>query len=272
MVPAHDEAAVIDRLLDSLLDPGFGQAQAELVVVANGCADDTAGRVRRRGLRVLELGVGSKVDALNAGDAAVTAFPRFYVDADIELSAGALGACAAGLEESGALVCAPRALFDDTAASRLVRAFYRHLRTTPYITSTLVGLGVYGLSEQGRARFGAFPALVADDLYVSGLFDETERLVVEAATFTVRTPRSLRALLAVRVRVYYGNAEMAARGAQGNVRPATAAGGLRVLLAAPDRAAAVVYYAVNALAKARARALARRASAFVWARDDSSRS
>ena len=60
-------------------------------MAANGCTDDTVARARAfPGVTVLDLPTPGKVDALNAADAAATAFPRIYLDADIELREGAL--------------------------------------------------------------------------------------------------------------------------------------------------------------------------------------
>lgn len=267
VVPAHNEATVIDRLLRGLapLD------DLEVVVVANGCTDDTAARARRHpGVRVLELADGGKPGALRAGDDAATAFPRFFVDADVQLDHASLLACAQAMTAAGAPAAAPRIVFDDSRSSRVVRAFYRHVRTTPYVTDGLIGLGVYALSEQGRSRFDAFPDLVADDLFVSGLFTPSERLVVDEASFTVQVPRTVRSLVDVRTRVYYGNAEAARAGSSGTLSAQAAGDSARDALRTRDRGAVLAYYGVNAWAKLRARSALRRGS-FFWLRDASSR-
>ena len=91
IIPAYNEGQVIERCLDAVLadaKPG----EFEIVVVCNGCKDDTAERARRYGDRVtvVETPVGSKIGALNLGDDHATRFPRFYVDADIQLTAHAM--------------------------------------------------------------------------------------------------------------------------------------------------------------------------------------
>src|SRR5688500_5793780 len=91
VIPAHNEAAAIQRTLAEFVQLAQG-GELEVIVVSNGCTDDTATRARAVGawVRVLETPVGSKSLALNLGDHAATAFPRFYVDADVRISAESL--------------------------------------------------------------------------------------------------------------------------------------------------------------------------------------
>ena len=61
MIPAHNEGQVIRRLLEQLItgaDPG----EMDIIVVANGCADDTAEVAASFGptVRVLTLPIASK--------------------------------------------------------------------------------------------------------------------------------------------------------------------------------------------------------------------
>ncbi|MDQ3485260.1 MAG: glycosyltransferase, partial [Actinomycetota bacterium] len=79
-ISAHDESGVIGRCLRSLLRHGAID-DVEVVVVANGCRDDTAERARDfadriPGLTVVELGPAGKIGALNVGDARARKFPR----------------------------------------------------------------------------------------------------------------------------------------------------------------------------------------------------
>lgn len=276
VVPAHDEETVITRCLAFVADllPG----EAEVVVVANGCTDRTAelaGRVP--GVRVLDVPAAGKAGALNAGDAAVAAFPRVYLDADITVSAAALRAVVAALARPGVEAAAPTVRFDLTGVSPGVRAFYRTYRAMPYLSEAMIGTGFYALSAAGRARFEVFPELTADDLFVQRSFAPAERAVVPGEFFTVRVPRDLRSLLAVRTRVAAGNAELAAAGAQ-REQPATArsTGGSLGALAGllrrePRRAGGVgVYVAVTAISRLRARRAAATGRAG-WERDLSTR-
>ena len=272
VVPAHDEAAVITerlRLLTADLAPG----EVEIVVVANGCTDDTAALARRvPGVQVVELDLASKTAALNAGDLATRAVPRIYLDADIELPTRSLRVLAEALGTDRPVVAAPRVSFDVSRSSWAVRAFYRVFEQLPYVRDQLVGLGVYGFSESGRRRFERFPDLVADDLFVQRLFAPAERLVVDAP-FRVSAPRDLRGLLAARTRVARGNRELAARAGALQLDGApTTSSTTRALVGLSRRPvlwpALLVYVAVTAQARRRAAAAPAGAS---WERDESSR-
>ncbi|MET8156568.1 glycosyltransferase [Sphaerisporangium sp. NPDC005289] len=91
IIPAHNEARVIGRLLSRLLAEA-SKDEFDVVVVANGCDDDTASVARGFGVRVVETPVPSKREALRLGDEAAAAHPRVYVDADIEMGTADLRA------------------------------------------------------------------------------------------------------------------------------------------------------------------------------------
>lgn len=188
----------------------------EVIVVPNGCTDDTAQIAQRAsaehaGIRVVELSRGSKSAALNAGDEAATAYPRIYLDADIELSPTALPALIAALTTPVARVASPRIRFDTAHADPLVRSFYRVFARLPYVRDGLIGLGVYGVSAAGRARFERFPDVIADDLMIQRLFAPQERTIVDGE-FVVRVPADIASLVRVRSRVGRGNAELSRSG------------------------------------------------------------
>ena len=141
----------------------------------------------------------------------------------------------------------------------------------------MVGSGVYALSEQGRARFGEFPPITADDQFVQQQFEPAElRAVGDAARFIVHPPRSLRGLVAVRARVYRGNNELAASGLAGVGPPPSGAKTVLRLARQPRRAPAVaIYVAVNLLARRRAARAAATPDGgtgpATWERDESAR-
>ena len=93
VIPAHNEGAVLARSLQRLLS-GSAPGELDVVVVPNGCSDQTAEVARRAGVRVLETPVAGKVNALRLGEAACRTFPRVYLDADKSgtLTAGDLSA------------------------------------------------------------------------------------------------------------------------------------------------------------------------------------
>lgn len=206
VVPAHNEQRSIAACLAPIASAA-AEGTLELVVVCNGCTDETAEIARSfPGVRVVELPVGSKPAALRAGDGCVEALPRLYLDADVELPLESALAVLRRLRD-GAVAARPPIRYDASGASWLVRRYYRARGRIPAVLGSLWGAGVYGLSAAGRGRFGEFPDLVSDDLWVDQLFSEHEVEIVECAPVTVTTPRSARDLLTVLSRVYRGKAE-----------------------------------------------------------------
>ncbi len=268
VIPAHNEEQVIGRCLRALQD-GVEAGELEIVVVANGCADDTVETARSAVplVRVVTLAEASKIAALNAGDAVATAFPRAYVDADVELSASSLRAVVEDLNRTGFHYGGPQPSFELADRPWYVRLFYRAFHALPYAANEPVGGGVYVLSEVGRARFDQFPDLVADDLYVRNLFQAHERRSVPGCTVVVHPPRTLRGLLATRERVYRGNREYAQRGFRSMAEPTF---DVRALLRTLQRdpAATLVFVAVNLVARLRVRI---HTATVGWERDNSSR-
>lgn len=194
VIPACNEAASIGATLQSIALQV--DVAADVVVVANGCTDDTvnvaAGFVARmqragHGLKVLEAGRASKTDALNLGEGSLEAFPRAYIDADVILTPNALSATCAALDRNDAVLAAPQLEFrahDDPWSRRMVRLF----NVLPPFSTDVVGGGFYAVNAAGRRRWAAFPTVIADDTFVCGLFERAERIRVEEAAFTARFP------------------------------------------------------------------------------------
>lgn len=273
VVPAHNEEAVIGRLLASIAG-GLDGARVDVVVACNGCTDRTAEVARDLGARVVEVPEASKIAALNAGDAAARGFPRLYVDADVVLTGRAVRDLAACLAAPGALAAAAPVRLDTSGRPRSVRAFFRVWEAVRAGDRAPAGSGVYAMSAEGRARFDRFPDVIADDLFAHNLFARDERQTPATDPVVVEPPRNLRSLLRRRTRVYIGNMQVAADPALAALPGAQDRGTAwwRVVLARPALApAAVPYVAVNAVAKLRARRLARRAGPVAWGRDETTR-
>jgi hypothetical protein len=171
----------------------------EVVVVCNGCTDDTAEVARATGLpvRVIEIDEASKIVALRVADARTQSFPRLYLDADVVLPGRSALAVLRRLSQGDVLAARPPLRYDLTRCSRLVRRYYAARVLVPGILDRLWGAGVYGLSQEGRARFGTWPELTGDDLFVDSLFGDDEIEVVHAEPVVVSPPRVARDLLAV---------------------------------------------------------------------------
>lgn len=111
VVPAHDEAAGIERTIASLRAIDWPQARFRILVVADNCTDGTAALARAAGAQVLERHdetLRGKGYALAHGFAHSLAQERadavVVVDADADVSPNLLDACAARLERGAQAV------------------------------------------------------------------------------------------------------------------------------------------------------------------------
>ncbi|MEU3778058.1 glycosyltransferase family A protein [Streptomyces sp. NPDC032472] len=299
VIPAHNEGRVIGRLLDALLadpdtDAGAGAPAAagpDIVVVCNGCTDDTAAVAGARGprVRVVEIPTPSKHTALRVGDEHARGFPRLYVDADVELGAADVKALAGALAAGrGLLAAAPGRDIPLVGCAWPVRAYYRVWQRLPAVREGLFGRGVIAVTEPGHARIAALPPLMADDLAASLAFGPGERQVVEAARVVVHPPRTWGDLIRRKVRAATSSAELeryqaaqapqtsqpsSGEGAAAAPSARTGTGDLRALLRAQPRLLpGVLVFVAAALAARRGSRRAIRSGDFsTWLRDESSR-
>ncbi|KOY56599.1 glycosyl transferase [Streptomyces sp. XY332] len=283
VIPAHNEGRVIGRLLDALLADG-PDSGPDIVVVCNGCTDDTAAVAGARGprVRVVEIPTPSKHAALRVGDEHARGFPRLYVDADVEFGAAGVRALAGALAASADLLAAaPGRDIPLSGCAWPVRAYYRVWQRLPAVREGLFGRGVIAVSEPGHERIAALPPLMADDLAASLAFGPQERRVVEAARVVVHPPRTWGDLIRRRVRAATSSAELErfqaaeAGSPEGARAPSarTGTGDLRALLRdRPSLLPGVVVFVVAALAARRGARKAIRTGDFsTWLRDESSR-
>ena len=271
IVPAYNEEVVINRTLTPLSRAAV-DGIIELIVVCNGCTDHTAEVARSvPGVRVLELEQGSKPGALNAGDEAATLWPRLYLDADIQISAAAVLAVLDRLAQGDVLAARPDCRYDSDGASAIVRSYYRARQRIPQHKLAMWGAGAYGLSAKGHQRFGVFPMITGDDLYVDTWFDADEKVVVAAEPSVVKTPADVKSLLAILRRSHRGTAELSARGHEPDARMRKAGLGTAVAavrgIRGPQSAVDASVYIGMAFAK---RWTVRQTQ--IWERDESSRS
>jgi glycosyltransferase involved in cell wall biosynthesis len=273
IIPAHNEAAVIGQTIKGLLQQ-VGDHD-EVIVVCNGCSDDTAGVARRFEPRVtvLETAVPSKTNALNLGDSQARSFPRIYLDADVILGEGALTKIVRALESGRWLAVSPDPAMNLEGVSWAVRAYYDIWLSLPYCRSGMIGAGVYALSEAGRARFGEFPSVIADDGYVRAMFKEAERGRVEDASSMVRAPASLGWLLKIKTRSRLGGMELEAKFPRllaNEVKDYS--GALRGMIANPlNWPKVLVYLYVNLRSRILAKRRLKDLTQYRWEKDLSSR-
>lgn len=280
VIAAHDEGAVIGRCLDAFLESA-APGEFDVTVVANGCTDATAQiAAKRDGVRVLELATAGKAMALNAGDAQAVGFPRIYLDADIVLPADKIRELCHALvdrevnADTKVLAVSARRVIDVSRSPLPVRGYFAINSRLPAFRDSLFGRGVMALSAEGRNRFGQFPDIVADDLFVDSLFSSSEKGEVPTVSVSVRAPRTTRALVRRLVRVRRGNTGLRAASLAKEelvaVRPRDSLAWLRDVVGHDPTLipAATCYAVLTVLAILLARRPERGAA---WGKDESSR-
>lgn len=216
IIPASNEESYIGECLAALFasDPVPGGAEA--VVVANGCHDQTVAIARSFGdkarlagwhFEVLDLPQGSKPGALNAGDATARGDMRAYLDADVVVSPPLMAQLVTALATNSPLYASGCAEIP-RAHSWITRAYARFWQLLPFARSIAPGYGLFAVNATGRARWGAFPAIISDDTFVRLQFHANEREQV-AGSYRWPMIEGFAALVKVRRRQDAGVREIA---------------------------------------------------------------
>ena len=258
---------------DSVSESAGGVDALDLVVVANGCTDETAEvAAKYANVRVIETPVPNKHRALRLGDEHAAGFPRLYVDADVELTRGDVFALATAVSQPGVHAAAPTRVTPLDGCPWTVRWYYQIWERLPVVQEGLFGRGVIALSAEGHARIAALPELMGDDLAASLSFTAPERTVVDRARVVVHPPRTLKDLLRRRVRSMTVTTQAATQTRLPGSR--TSKSDLKDLLrAAPLRNGPRLawFLIVTAIARSRARRAVKAGDFTTWLRDESSR-
>jgi hypothetical protein len=273
VIPAHNEGQVIGRLLRQLVPAPPGDLN--VIVVANGCTDDTATIAASFGprVRVLSIPEASKHEALAAANRIDSDFPRIYADADIELRAADVHALAAALRQPGVLAAAPERVLDLGGRPWPVRWFYDVWMRLPEVRRGLWGRGVIAVDERGQARVADLPPFLADDFAATLAFAPHEQSIVPGARAIVHTPRTFADLLRRRVRAATGIAQIERAEHAPGPAPRTKRSDLTAIVRSEPRMAPRVglFLSMAILARLRARRAVARGDYSTWLRDDSSR-
>lgn len=266
IIPVHNEAAVIGRTL-RVLAPLVAVEGIELIVVCNGCTDETAEIARGfPGVQVLETERPSKTGAMNLGDETATAWPRMYLDGDIDADPHSVLAVFDVLAQPGVLAARARYVYDAISASGPVRSYYRARRRIPAPAERMWGAGGYATNEVGHRRFTRFEEVIGDDSWFDRQFDEDEKRVVPTVPMRVRTPRNAADLVAVLARRRRGVLEL-------GLADESASRGRALLrsVRGPRSAVDAVWYTVLTVAARRRAVRSLRQGRSGWERDASSR-
>ena len=271
IIPAYNEESVILRCLESFLGEA-DTGEFDVIVVCNGCTDNTEAVAREFGnsVRVFNIKQPSKADALNLGDRVALAYPRVYMDGDLEVSTEAVRALitAVKYEKPAAIGYMDVDLRD---RNFLVSSFYRLWMLHPYLRAGKFG-GIYALSKEGCEHRGGYPNVMGDDAFVKNCFTPDQYTAVPSCRFRVFPPCTLLDVLRVRTRVFLGNYQLKK---VDNNTPARNRTGLldwgKSIAQNPKVWPGIpVYIILNTVARLNALRLYRRSN-FRWLRDDSSR-
>lgn len=217
LIPASNEGALIGDCLAAVAASEWDGSRVQVIVIANGCQDNTAEVARAQSpmfasrnwhLEVIERASGGKLAALNAGDAAVRADIRVYLDADVTIDPALLYQLHAALARDLPHYASGKVRM--TARTWTSRAYARIYRQVPFMAQGVPGCGVFAVNSAGRARWGAFPQIISDDTFVRLHFAPQERTGV-AAGYDWPLVEGLRNLVKVRRRQDIGVTEVAAQ-------------------------------------------------------------
>jgi glycosyltransferase involved in cell wall biosynthesis len=219
IIPANNEEGYIGHCLDLLLQsepPAKGPMQ--MVVVANGCSDNTVTEARARAtafsekgwqLDVLDLAEGGKVKALNASEEVIIYPLRVYIDADIHVTPPLISQLAEVLDRPEPAYAGGRPRIRK-ARSFVSEHYARFWEKLPFMASGVPGCGVFGVNAAGRARWDDFPQVIADDTFVRYNFAPGEMHGVPA-TYSWPITEGFANLVRVRRRQDEGLAEIRSR-------------------------------------------------------------
>ena len=276
IIPAHNEERVIARCIETALRGAPEQHRMQLIIAANGCSDATVTAARRAAPEalILDLPQGSKTLAMNEAARHAHAFPRIFLDADVQWEYRSLEALAVALTQPGVMAASPALKMDLSRSGFFVRAYYRVWLTQPYVNRAMVGSGCFGLSEAGFARIGEFPAITGDDVWIHSRFPESERRSVThdneggEVSFLVSPPRRILDQIRVETRRRLGNEQVLALYPSPDYQGSNTAGDLRLALSGGASVADVgIYLVIKLITRLRANWAKRRRDTIVWERD-----
>lgn len=251
LIPVHNEATVLPTTVPAL----FASIQsdvAEVVFVCNGCHDGSAALISQlcgNRAMVVNLPNSGKTHAVNIGESYLKAFPRFYIDADVTLCPDTLGQLRNCLGDEEVELVAPYVDYDTSKASTLARYVSEIGQALPH------GKGggfhcVLGITAAGRARWGLFPDIIGDDIFIEAMVPAEKRVILRSARVITRPPSRFWAWVFVRTRWIRGERQLSNMGIDVVRTPGQTKAFIRLLLTGNTFVAAFVYLLVKGLAKA----------------------
>lgn len=275
IIPSHNEENRIQACLDRVVAQVDLPAEhgIQVIVAANGCDDKTvaiaqanAPALQEKGfdLVVLDIPQGNKMNALNGAEDVATHGSRAFLDADVLIGPRMLREIADILAQD-APVYASGKVYVTPPQSIVTRAYAKVWTNLPFVRDGVPGIGLYAMNAAGRARWGKFPPIIADDRFVRLQFSPNERRMTNA-THEWPLPEGFRNLVHVCHRWREGNMEVAAKYPDLLVNDSeinTTSGNMLGLLRTPF--SAVIFVLIYVISKNRAKRSVD-GDAYVWRR------
>lgn len=215
-IPIRTGEPGLEGCLDSVHTQDWGGALS-VVVAPNGAGHDIqerlahwrASRQPRFELLCTKTGPPGKSAALNRAEELLPpGGPAIYLDADTRLGPACLSTMWHALQPgTGIHLCAPRRACEPPS-SFVVRCYWNTWQSLPLTRQQVVFCGVYGVSAEGRKRWGAFPEIGCEDKFVRLHFAVEEQRLLERAKAEITLPVGAGQLLRSRIRWAQSNHRM----------------------------------------------------------------
>jgi len=215
IVPAHNEASVIQDCLNSIINQ---DGVDQIIVPCNGCTDNTVDIVKQNYPQVICLDIEkpSKTNALNVAEKKAkelgVSYPVFYIDADTQLSENCIKTITQTMRDNDELLLsAPTPIINTDKSSWLVKTYYKVWTKLPYIKEGVIATCSFIVSEKGRQRFDKFADVIGDDGFIRCHFKNSEIANIEGSEIYITAPRDIYSLIKIKTRARLGNMELIAR-------------------------------------------------------------
>jgi glycosyltransferase involved in cell wall biosynthesis len=274
IVPAHNEASVIENCLNSLIN----QPEVDHIIVAcNGCTDNTAEIVKANypNAHCLDIKKPSKTNALNIAEKKAkelgTSFPIFYIDADTQLSENAISHITHEMSQNEIHLAAPTPVIDTSKSSWLVKTYYNVWLSLPYIKEGVIATCSFIVSEKGRKRFGLFADVIGDDGFIRCHFHNKEIANINGAEIYIKAPKDIFSLIKIKTRARLGNMELIARNKCPIMEAKHYGNVMQKRLLSKDFFQTAVYIFIASVIRVRAKLQFNKIANYQWEKDTSSR-
>ncbi len=274
IVPAHNEATVIEDCLNSIVNQS---GIDHIIVPCNGCTDNTVEIVKDKfpGVVCLDIKKPSKTNALNVAEQKAqelgVSYPIFYIDADTKLSSNCIPLITQAMADNTILLSAPTPIIDTQKSSWLVKTYYNVWTSLPYIKEGVIATCSFIVSEQGRQRFDKFADVIGDDGFIRCHFKNSEIANIKGAEIYITAPRDFYSLLKIKTRARLGNMELIAKKKCPVIEKKNYGNVMKKKLLSKELIPTTIYIAIASIIRLRAKAQFKKIQSYQWEKDTSSR-